>query len=69
MLTIQAVQYGNEEIVKRWLVYYKHQLNRTHFHDKHGLTPIHYAAKFNQLAIMKMLCDLGHAGNYNLHTY
>ena len=70
-LIIQAVQYGDKEIVKQWLDYYKHQPYHTpHDHDQHGLTPIHYAAKFNQLAIMEILCKRGSAGSYNLvHTY
>ena len=66
---MQAVQYGNEEIVKKWLHYYKDKPKRNHYHDKHGFTPIHYAAKFNQFEIMKILFYFGKGGSYTLHTY
>ena len=57
-LLFQAVQDGKEEIVKCWLQFNKsrNRAHRTHDPDKHGLCPIHYAAKFNQPKIMKLLC-------------
>lgn len=53
---MQAVQDGKIEIVGQWLEYNKNQPSRNHYSDKHGLYPIHYAAKFNQLQIMELLC-------------
>lgn len=56
------MQYGNKDIVNKWLSYYADCPSLNHLHDQHGLTPVHYAAKFNQLEIMKILCDFGKAG-------
>ena len=59
---LQAVQYGNKEIVERWMSYNKNQPHRNRERDKHGLAPIHYAAKFTQAEIMRILCEEGEAG-------
>ena len=65
-LTFQAVQDGKIDTVEQWLTYNKSQPSRNHYSDKHGLYPIHYAAKFNQPKIMKLLCNDGKAGRDQL---
>lgn len=64
----QAVRYGDLGTVKEWIEYNsrKQQQNRNHGYDKYGFTPIHYAAKFNQLEIIKLLYKKGNAGIDNL---
>ena len=66
---MQAVRDGKVDIVKRWLTFNKHQPSRNSKIDKHGLTPLHYAAKFNRPEIMKLLCKEGKAGNYVSEVY
>ena len=56
------MQDGKIDTVQQWLAYNKNQPNRNHYSDKHGLYPIHYAAKFNQPKIMKLLYRDGKAG-------
>ena len=59
ILYCQAVKDGKKDEVEKWLKYDK---KRVRIRDKHGYTPVHYAAKFNRLEILKMLYD-GNAGD------
>ena len=51
--------------MEKWLKYDK---KRVRVQDKHGYTPVHYAAKFNRLEILKMLYEDGNAG-IKIHQY
>ena len=66
IIILQAVRYDNKEIVEQWMLYNKNQPHRNRERDNHGLAPIHYAAKFNQAKIMRILCEDGEAGNINI---
>ena len=53
--------------VKKWLKYDK---KRVKIRDKHGYAPVHYAAKFNRLEILRILHVNGKAGeNTKLNSY
>ena len=55
----QAVKDDKKESVEEWL---KYNNKRVRFRDKHGYAPVHYAAKFNRLEILKLLHEQGKAG-------
>ena len=62
----QAVQDGKMDVVRSWLARNKQQVK---FKDKHGFTPVHYAAKFNHLRILETLHQDGKAGKCGLMQY
>lgn len=55
----QAIKDDKQEVVDNWLKYDK---KRVRIQDKHGYTPVHYAAKFNRLEILRKLRETGSAG-------
>jgi ankyrin repeat protein len=62
-LCCQAVKSGNKDEVEKWLEYDKlKKFKRVRVQDKHGYAPVHYAAKFNRLEILKLLHTKGNAG-------